>query len=73
MNEYIAGDPDEWIAAMQWALDWDAATDNPMVSKTEHTVTLEEIRAGLRELMIQVDDSREMIREQREANGLPNR
>lgn len=73
VNEYIAGDPDEWIAAMEWALDWDAANDNPMISKTEHGATLEEIRAGLRDLITQVDDSREMIREQREANGLPNR
>ena len=34
VNEYIAGDLDEWIAAMQWALDWDAANDNNITSKT---------------------------------------
>ena len=33
VNEYIAGNVDEWLAAMQWALDWDAANDNGVTSK----------------------------------------
>jgi hypothetical protein len=73
VNEYIAGDPDEWIAAMQWALDWDEATENNVTSKTEHAETLAEIRAGLQSLIEQVDTSRDEIREQRAANGLENR
>ncbi len=73
VNEYIAGDPDEWIAAMQWALDWDEATENGVTSKTEHAEALDEIRQGLRNLIEQVDTSREEIREQRTANGLENR
>ncbi len=73
INEYIGGDPDEWIAAMQWALEWDAATENAVTSKTEHAATLAEIRQGLSKLITQVDTSREEIREQRTANGLENR
>mgnify|MGYP000869253708 FL=1 len=73
VNEYIAGDPDEWIAAMRWALEWDAATDNAVTSKTEFAVQLAEIRAGLADLIAKVDSSRDEIREQRAANGLENR
>lgn len=73
VNEYIAGDPDEWIAAMQWALDWDEANDNPLLSKSEFAAELEHVRSGLESLILQVDGSRQEIFEQREANGLPNR
>jgi hypothetical protein len=66
VNEYIAGDPDEWIAAMQWALAWDAETENAVTSKSAHA-------AGLESLIAQVDSSRAEIREQRTANGLENR
>lgn len=73
VNEYIAGDVDEWIAAMQWALEWDAANDNNLTSKTAHAETLEEIRAGLEDLTEQVEDNRESIPQERETNGLENR
>lgn len=73
VNEYIAGDVDEWIAAMQWALDWDAANDNNVTSKTKYAETLEEIRAGLESLMADVESNRDSIPREREANGLENR
>jgi hypothetical protein len=73
VNEYIAGDVDEWIAAMEWALEWDGASDNNITSKTEHAETLEEIRAGLESLMADVEANRDRIPEEREANGLENR
>lgn len=73
VNEYIAGDPDEWIAAMQWALDWDEKADNPTTSKANHADALQEVRQGLESLIAQVDTSRDEIREQRTANGLENR
>lgn len=73
VNEYIAGNADEWIAAMEWALEWDAANDNAATSKTEFASELEDTRAGLRKLIEQVDSNRDQIREDREANGLPNR
>ncbi|HHW35482.1 MAG TPA: hypothetical protein GXX24_15295 [Paracoccus solventivorans] len=73
VNEYIAGDPDEWIAAMRWALDWDAATDNPITSKTRHAAELAQVRGGLERLISKVDASRDEIRRERTANGLENR
>jgi len=73
VNEYIGGDVDEWIAAMQWALDWDAANDNTITSKTEHAETLEEIRAGLESLMADVEANRDSIPGERADNGLENR
>jgi len=73
VNEYIAGDVDEWIAAMEWALEWDAANDNPTTSKTEHASTLKEVRDGLERLIAQVEANRESIPKEREANGLENR
>ncbi|HLS18908.1 MAG TPA: hypothetical protein VK090_03785 [Paracoccaceae bacterium] len=73
VNEYIAGDPDEWIAAMRWALDWDAAIENQATSKTEHAAELAEVRSGLERLISTVDASRDEIRRERTANGLENR
>lgn len=73
VNEYIAGDPDEWIAAMEWALDWDARHHNLLTSKVEFASELAEVRSGLEGLITQVDANRQQIRETREASGLPNR
>jgi hypothetical protein len=73
VNEYIAGDVDEWLEAMQWALDWDADNDNHVTSKTEHAETLADVRAGLESLMADVEANREVIPEERKANGLENR
>ncbi len=73
VNQYIAGNPDEWIAAMKWALDWDAATANGVTSKTRHAAELARVRNGLAELIVEVDTSRDQIRRQRRANGMRNR
>lgn len=73
VNEYIAGDVDEWLSAMQWALDWDAANDNGTTSKTEHADMLKQVRDGLEGLMAQVEANRESIPIEREASGLENR
>ena len=73
VNEYIGGNVDEWLAAMQWALDWDAANDNTITSKTEHADALEQVRSGLESLMADVEANRESIPKEREANGLENR
>lgn len=73
VNEYIAGNADEWIAAMDWALAWDAANDNAVTSKTEHADALAEVRQGLVGLRQQVDEGRDDIARQRRENGLQNR
>lgn len=73
VNEYIGGNVDEWLAAMQWALDWDAANPNNVISKTEHADALEQVRTGLQGLMEQVEANRDTIPDERTANGLENR
>lgn len=73
VNEYIGGNVDEWLAAMNWALEWDAANDNSVTSKTEHADDLAEVRAGLESLIADVEANRESIPREREANGLENR
>lgn len=73
INEYIAGDVDEWLAAMDWALDWDAANDNGVTSKIEHAAALEQVRAGLEDLRAEVEANRDTIPAERAANGLENR
>ncbi|WP_140048864.1 hypothetical protein [Devosia lucknowensis] len=73
VNEYIAGNVDEWLAAMQWALDWDEANANGLTSKTQHAAVLKDVRDGLERLMADVEANRAEIPAQREANGLENR
>lgn len=73
VNEYIAGDADDWIEAMRWALAWDESHANALTPKTAHAAELAEVRRGLSELIAQVDTRREELRQQRRANGLENR
>lgn len=73
VNEYIAGDPDEWIAAMEWALAWDEAHANTVASKATHAAELTGVRQGLTELITKVDSSRHELRQHRIDNGLENR
>ncbi|AUM75783.1 hypothetical protein [Paracoccus jeotgali] len=73
VNEYIAGDPDEWIAAMEWALAWDEAHANGVTSKAAHSAELAKVRQGLIDLIAEVDSRREELRRHRIDNGLENR
>lgn len=73
VNEYIAGDVDEWLAAMDWALEWDAANRNGAMSKTEHAAALADVRAGLAKFRASVEERRDIIPKERLANGLTNR
>ncbi|WP_295813733.1 hypothetical protein [uncultured Nitratireductor sp.] len=73
VNEYVAGDPEEWILAMKWALDWDADHDNLLTSKAAFASELATVRSGLRELIDQVDENRDTIRRRRRESGLPVR
>ena len=73
VNEYIAGNVDEWLAAIDWALEWDASYPNATTSKTEHAEALVSVRAGLERLRAQIEAQRETIPAEREKNGLENR
>lgn len=73
VNEYIAGDVDEWLAAMDWALAWDAANPNGTTSKSQHGAELAKVRDGLAKLRASVEEERDTIPRERLANGLENR
>ncbi|MGV3491205.1 MAG: hypothetical protein ACO1OG_07780 [Devosia sp.] len=73
VNEYIAGSVDEWLGAIDWALAWDKANPNGTTSKTRYAAQLEQTRTGLLGLRQQIEDNRDTIPIEREANGLPNR
>ena len=73
INEHIGGNVDEWIAAIDWALAWDARHDNATTSKTAHADELAQVRSGLEELRTMIDAHRADIARQRNEAGLPNR
>ncbi|WMD18172.1 hypothetical protein RAS12_16085 [Achromobacter seleniivolatilans] len=73
INEWAAGEPNDWADAMQAALDWDARYPNPTTPKDKYAHALEETRAGLASLIQQIRDNVDMIREQRTEAGLENR
>lgn len=73
VNEYIAGNPDDWIAAIDWALAWDAIHPNVDVDKTKHAATINEVRGGLLKLRKDIDGRRGEIARERTKNGLQNR
>ena len=73
VNEYIGGNVDEWIAAIDWALAWDARHDNAITSKSAHAAELAKVRTGLEELRTMIDQQRADIARQRSEAGLPNR
>ncbi|MGQ4274423.1 hypothetical protein [Terrihabitans sp. B22-R8] len=73
INEHIAGKPDEWIAAIDWALKWDAGNPDGLIDRTAYASTVKEVRAGLLTLRDNVDTRREEIARERMKNGLQNR
>lgn len=73
VNEHIAGDVDEWITAINWALHWDATTPSPLLDRTQHAAAITQVRDGLVKLRDDVDGRRAEIARERTKNNLPNR
>ncbi len=73
VNEHIGGNVDEWLAAIDAALDWDAAHENAVNPKATHAAVIEQERQGLAGLRAQVEENRDQIPRLREENGLENR
>lgn len=71
VNEYIAGDVDEWIAAIDFALEWDETHPNSLAGAGQPAA--DEVRAGLIQFRDSLDGQREVIAREREENGLENR
>ena len=73
MNEYAGGSPSGWAAAIDRALAYDAANPDPATPSAECRAERERQRVGLTELRDHILANVDQIREQRTANGLPNR
>ena len=73
INEWLGGDPDDWVAAMDCAIAWAQGEDDPYTPKAEFPAAHAEVLAGLVGLRDGVASDPEAIRAQRTANGLPNR
>lgn len=73
INEWAGGDVDGWIAAMQNALDWDAANPNGFTSSRAHPAELRTVRAGLADLIVSIEAQRDEIPGERARNGLESR
>lgn len=73
INGHAGGDPDAWIAAIERARDWDARTRNGYEPKAPCQEQIADQRAGMGALVEQIRQSKDQIRADRRANGLPNR
>lgn len=73
VNEYAFGDVDEAARQIGAALEWDAAHDNPLTSKSQHAEALTAVRKGLEDFRDHMLANKEDIRRQRTENGLTNR
>lgn len=73
MNEYAGGSPAGWAAAIDRALAYDAANPDPNAASAECRAERDRQRTGLTELRDHILANVDQIREQRTANGLPNR
>lgn len=73
MNEYAGGSPAGWAAAIDRALAYDADNPDPNAASAECRAERTRQRADLTELRDHILANVDQIREQRAANGLPNR
>lgn len=73
MNEYAGGSPAGWAAAIDRALAYDAANPDPNAPSAECRAERTRQRAGLTGLRDHILANVDQIRQQRTANGLPNR
>ncbi len=72
INQWLAGDRDDWIAAMECARDWAEKNEDPDYPRRRYGAVHDRVLAGLNELIASVPPSAE-LRKQRRAAGLPNR
>jgi hypothetical protein len=73
INGNIGADPDAWIAAIERARDWDARTRNGYEPKAPCQAQIADQRGGMGALIDQIRQNKDRIRDQRRANGLPDR
>lgn len=72
INQWLGGDRDDWIAAMECARDWAATNSDPDYPRRRHGATHAQVLDGLNQLIASIPPAAE-LRAQRRAAGLPNR
>lgn len=72
INQWLGGDRDDWIAAMQCARKWAAENDDPTYPRRRYGNIHANVLAGLDELIASIPPKAE-LRAQRRAAGLRNR
>ena len=72
INQWLGGDRDDWIAAMECARDWAAENDDPDYPRRRHARIHAQVLSGLEDLIASIPPAEE-LRAQRRAAGLPNR
>jgi hypothetical protein len=73
INEYAFGDLQALDATLGVVLEWDAANDNRLTSKSAMATAWNDTRAGLEGLRRMLREDADEIRATRQANGLENR
>jgi len=73
LNEWAGGSPQDWAAAIDQALAWDAAHGNAITSQQTHEKAWQDTRSGLAALRDSILANAQDIRKQRAQRGLENR
>ena len=72
INQWLGGDRDDWIAAMECARNWAMENDDPDYPRRRYGRQHAEVLAGLEQLIVSIPPAAE-LRKQRRAAGLRNR
>lgn len=73
INQWAFGDVPGAVAIIRRVLAWHSANDDPFTPKAQFPAAHVRVHAGLEALVAKMLADQDRIREQRRANGLPNR
>lgn len=73
INQWAFGDVPGAVATIRRVLAWHSANDDPFTPKAQFPAAHVRVHAGLEGLVAKMLADQDRIREQRKANGLPNR
>lgn len=73
LNEYIAGDIDEWIVTIDEAIQWHKGNPYYFLDKGKNEEVYASQLSGLEKMKNNIINNKDTIRKQRQDNGLENR
>ncbi|WP_432460681.1 MULTISPECIES: hypothetical protein [unclassified Agarivorans] len=73
LNEYIAGDVDEWVEVINQAIDWHHSHADGFLGKASNQAVYAAVLNGLVGMRDHIAVNKDAIRRQRVENGLQNR